>query len=132
MAYSDTDDMDQVFGSDNVTEWADADADADSAKIAARKARAIAISDAEIEDVCRVTGYKIPLQTEGAATPTTVENLSAVGAGIWLLETGKGTTAFDQQSGRAYHKWMLIKEWRNNYLERIRTEQVKLDALRGY
>lgn len=132
MAYSTTSDMEEVFGVDNIADWADPDAAANATNIAARKTGAISISDAEIEDVARMAQYKVPMQAEAGGIPTTVKYLSAVGAGVWLLESGRGCTSFDERSGKVYHKWMLLKEWRQNYLERIRTQQVKLDAIPGY
>lgn len=131
MAYSDADDLNEVWGTGNVTAWATL-ADGDSAgTIAARKTRSITMADAMIDAVARTAGYRIPMQTiEGGTTPTLVNNLSAVLAGVWMYEAF-GAKDFDPKSGAPYHRLTFRKMESEKLLDAIRVGQLDIDAVRG-
>lgn len=108
-------DIELFFGAVNVAKWADLDEDADESKITARIAAAIEFADSEIDDALREGRYTIPLAT----VPTTIKDLSARLAGVWLYEA-RGVQDFDAQSGAPAHRLT----WHRDYAQR------KLDALR--
>jgi hypothetical protein len=120
-------DIEQVFGPTNVSKWADLDNDADGTKIASRITAAIAYASEAIDDVLRCTSYQTPVVTASEATPTTIKDLAAKLAGIWLYEA-RGSHDFDQNSGQPYHRYAWVKRECYRTLEDIRNGRRKLDA----
>ncbi len=127
-SYCDRDDIEQEFGTDNVSKFADLDNDVDATKIAARIARAIVIASEKVDDVARVSSYTIPLANQAGNTPTTIEHLSATLAGIWLYEA-RGSMNFHPDTGRPGHQYLWKKEWVEEQLEKIRDRKIKIDAM---
>jgi hypothetical protein len=121
-------DIEQVFGTTNVSKWADLDNDSDATKIANRIAAAIAYASEVIDDVLRCTSYLIPAATAAGATPTTIKDLTAKIAGIWLYEA-RGSHDFDGNSGQPYHRYAWVRRDCMRTLENIRTGRRKLDAV---
>lgn len=128
MAYCDRADVEDVYGVENVKQLADLDGDEDTTKIANRIARAIAVADARIDDVARVSGYGVSLKNGSAAVPTTIENLSAVLAGVWLYEA-RGCKDVEPRSGIALHQYTFRLNWANMILNEIRDKKILLDAV---
>ena len=124
--YCDTDDIDQIFGTTNVTRWADLDCDANATKIANRKTQAIVVACEEIDDYLRNTPYRIPAQTAAAATPASIAELAATLAGIWLYEA-RG--AQDFQEGKPYHRYAFKRTWARRVLAEIADGTRKIDAI---
>lgn len=127
MPYCTQANIESVFGDTNVAKWADMDNDgsADSGRID----RAISVADAMIDDVCRLTGLKIPVQNAAGSTPTTIEELSANLAGVWLYEA-RGVMDFSE-GGEPNHRLAWHRHNARRTLHQIRTGQIKLDAVIG-
>lgn len=115
-------DIEDRFGVNNVADWADLDNDEDATKIANRITRSITWASAEIDDHAAVSNYTIPLADSGGSTPTTVEHLAAVLAGIWLYEA-RGDADRD---GR--HRFKYDKAWAYRTLREMRDGTRLLDA----
>lgn len=115
-----------IFGTTNVAEWLDMDNDgsADSG----RSDRAIAVASDEIDDVARAgMHYSIPLLTAAGATPTTISDLAATLAGLWLYES-RGSQDIDPNSGKPYHRLAFKREGALRVLDEIRTGRRRIDA----
>ena len=117
-----------AFGTNNVTQWSDLDTDEDAAAKAARVAAAIAYASDAIDDVIRITNYTIPLANQASTTPTTITNLAAVLAGLWLYEA-RGTQAMNARTGDPVHRLAFRREYAERTLEQLRASKIKLDAL---
>lgn len=131
MAYSERTDLDNCWGTANVTAWAKLSDSDDSTAIATRVTAAIAFADAYIDSVLRTTGYKVPVQTDAGAVPTLIENLSAVLAGVWLYEA-TGAKDIDPRTGQAVHRLTFRKTAAEQMLEGIRVGRLKLDQAMAY
>ena len=127
MSYCATSDIEAVFGVTNVDNWADLDNDENATNIAARIARAIVVSDAEIDDIMRRTGYRTPLVDSSGNTPTTIVNLSATKSGLWLYNA-RGVTDFDG-SGQPTHRLRYMQDWVQLMFNEIRDGNRELDAV---
>lgn len=130
MAYASEAGMDLIFGTDNLDAWSDLDNDDNAATITARKAQAILVADASIDDVARLTGYKVPLVTSAGATPTTVADMANRLAGLYLYE-GRGALESNQRSGEPYHRYAFVAVRVRRWLEQLRNNEIKLDAVVG-
>lgn len=117
-----------AYGTENVTQWSDLDNDADSAKKAARITAAIAYASEKIDDVARTTNLAIPLANASASTPTTITNLAAILAGLWLYEA-RGTQDMDARTGTPIHRLAFRKKEAEQTLDDLRAGAIKLDAL---
>jgi len=118
--------IETVYGTDNVADWAAIDSNTSSPT---RIAYAISVCSEELDDVARCVGYAIPLQTEAGATPTSVQHWTAVAAGLWLYES-RGAQDYDQAGlPRHGHAWRRV--WKDNFLERLRDGKIRLDAVMG-
>ena len=91
-------DINDIFGTTNVTTWADLDNDSDGDVITARVARSIAWATTEINDRLRGGPYEIPLPSTVAATIT---DLCATLAGVWLYRS----RGVDDESEIDKYKW---------------------------
>ena len=121
MAYSARSNVEDIFGVSNVHDWADLDNDDNASNILARINRAIAVADAQIDDYFRGLFYVSPIQNASAATPTSIVDLSACLAGLWLHNC-RGY----QHNDRSYDD--LAKQvWRE--LKAIRLGIRKIDAV---
>ena len=119
--YCDTDDLNAVFGTDNITLWATlADGD-EAATIAARKATAIAVASDELDEVLRaITGQedKLPIAT----VPDSVTDKVAIRAGVWLYSARQT----DDASGQNSQVEVLDKQYRR-WLSEVRSGARKLN-----
>jgi phage gp36-like protein len=120
-------DIEQAFGVNNVTIFADLDNDGNSTTIAARIARAIVVASEEIDDAARKGGYRIPLQNEAGTISATVVNLCAVLAGLWMYEA-RGSKEVDPRSGSQLHQYVFRQTWAARVLEEIRTGKRTIDS----
>jgi len=130
MAYATAAGMGLIFGDENLNSWSDLDNDGDAATITARKAQAVLVADAAIEDVARLTGYKIPLVTAAGATPVTVADQANRLAGLYLYE-GRGALESNQRTGDPYHRYVFVAIRVRRWLEQLRNNEIKLDAVMG-
>jgi phage gp36-like protein len=126
MAYSAAADLYQVFGTTNVETWADLDND--DTGVAARITEAITVADAKIDAILRGCHLRIPVVTEGGATPVLITDLSAKLAGIWLYEA-RGSKDFNPKTQRPYHRYAFMKAEARRTLEEIRGGHLRLDAV---
>jgi hypothetical protein len=127
-------DIENAFGKENVSGvsgtggWVDLDNDGNSANRTARANAAIAYASDAIDDVVRNTNYTIPLATAASATPTTVTNLAAILAGLWLYEA-RGTQDMNPRTGEPVHRLAFRREYAERTLDQLRKGEIKLDAL---
>jgi phage gp36-like protein len=96
MSYCTRANIEDRYGVTNVSIWADLDADADATKITNRIARAIAVTDARIEDELRnsASGNQLPLTNDAGNVPTTLTEIAVKLAGYWL-STARGVRDYD-------------------------------------
>jgi len=80
-------DIEATFGVTNVEKWAKLQTDYTAEQIATRIARAIAVASEDIDDTLRFAGIEVPCVTEDDTTPTTIEQICADLAGVWLYES---------------------------------------------
>lgn len=124
--------IEAVFGVSEVQKWADldedADGDANDADVVARIARAIAVASAEIDDFVRGMPYVTPLADADGNTPTTIENIAATMAGVWLYEA-RGSQDFSPKSGDPYHRLAFKRTEARRFLQQLREGDRKLDAM---
>jgi len=125
-AYCLRSDVESVFGATNIASWAALDNDQAAAKITARIDRAIEIAGAEVEDLMRYMGYAVPVKDSAGLVPTTIENLVATMAGLWLYEA-RGVNDTDQQ-GNPMHRLRYMRMWARNMFKEIANGTRKLDA----
>ena len=120
--------IEDVFGVENIQTWSDLDnsGTTDTARIA----RAIAVVSERIDDVARITNYKIPLADEDAATSASLSDLAATLAGIWLYEA-RGSQDFNPQTGEVAHRLEFKRQRAEQMLNDIRDQRIRLDAIRG-
>lgn len=125
--YCDEANMQEIFGPENTERWADLDNDEDDTVIDARIARAIAVASAFIDDYMRGTPYVLPLATSAGVTPTSIEDLAAKLAGVWLYES-RGVEDFGK-AGQPLHKLTPVRMSVMRELKAIRAGVRKLDAM---
>ncbi|MBN2024952.1 MAG: DUF1320 family protein [Pirellulales bacterium] len=116
-------DVENVFGAHNVRKWADVENHGNGAHIGGRIARAIAAATAEIDDRLRGGPYLVPIAT----VPTTIRQLAARLAGVWLYES-RGIEDFDEVTGRAIHRLAWHREHVDRVLKEIMAGGRRLDA----
>jgi len=121
-------DLNNLFGTSVVTDWATLTSDDEAADITARVNAAIAWASAEIDDFARRGEYTVPLATSGGSTPTTITHLAAVLAGLWLYEA-TGALEFNANTGRPNHRYAYRRVWALRMLKEIREGERKLDAV---
>ena len=128
MSYCTRSDIEDLFGPLNVAKWADLDNDQDAAAIAARIARAIAVSSAKIDDRLRGGPYSLPIN----GSPATLVNLCASLAGVWLYES-RGVQDYSPDGGFPVHRLRWFSEQAEKTLRDLRAGVLRLDvALTGY
>ena len=94
MAYSTLSDLQLVYGSNNVSKWADANNNASAGEITARVAWAIAKADSYIDDKLRRKWHELPF----SPVPTTIKELSAQLAGVILYRSPRGLVDGDDSN----------------------------------
>lgn len=127
MDYCEPTDIDVRYGAANVSAWADIDNSEDEEAKTARKAEAISVVSETIDDVLRTTAYHVPCVTSSGTTPTTIKDMAAWMAGLWLYES-RGGQELDSEK-KPVHRYYYIRVHMEAKLEAIRTDLVKLDAL---
>jgi len=103
-------------------------------QITARINRAIEAASAEIDDRFRRSVYVIPFVpvdgAEPAVFPTTLVNICATLAGVWLYEA-RGVQDFDPATGSPVHR----QAWKRNHalgiIKQVLTGTMDLDCERG-
>lgn len=115
-------DIEQVFGKDNVTKWADLDGDSNLGRIAARILVAIEAAQDEVDNTLRDGMYVIPL----TSVPVTVRDITATLAGVWLF-TRHGEE--DAAEGEPAHRLEGLRNNVRRQLTQIRTGGIRLDAI---
>ena len=108
MAYHDKDDLDTLWGSRNVAYWADKDRDANAGNIAARKAWAIAATEAMMDEYLENCGYTVPIRDKADAVPTSIMVLATMFTGV-LLYTSSGIEHYSFESGKMLHALSAIE-----------------------
>jgi len=127
--YCEKDDVEQVFGTEQVAEYANLTGEADDATITARINWWRAAATEEINGAARKAAYQIvPLVDKDGNTPTTVKLLAAVLVGVWLYEAS-GSKDFDPKTGRPSHRLYFMRAWARRRLQEIRDGVVILDAV---
>lgn len=130
--YCQRSDVEAVFGPSNVLKWADIENDGDVDAIAARVASAIAWATEEINDKLRGGPYTIPLTglSVAPALPTTVVDLTANLAGVWLYES-RGVQDFSEETGTPYHRLQWNRKRAYDAMKEIRAGQRQIDCVRN-
>jgi len=123
-------DIELEFGAVNVADWANIDRDGSAVTKAARIAEAILVADDELDEVLRDTWLKITAtQADGSGVPKAIVRLARRIAGLWLYE-GLGAVNYTRD-GTPQHGFWWIRQWVDEYKERIRSGKVDINALRG-
>lgn len=128
MAYCTASDIEAIFGLGHVTSWATMDPEDSATTIAARKTLACNVASSWLDDILRATSFEVPAVDSSGATPTTISDLSARLAGLWLYEANGADAA--NRDGAA-HRYSFMREDVYKRLEAIRTGLVKIDAVIG-
>lgn len=120
-AYCVVGDLDQRFGSANITAWATLATGDDAGTILARKTEAIAVAQEEMDEVLRcIETYesKLPLST----VPVTVKDKVAIRASLWLYGF-RASDDFQKEGGVI--QWR--KEEYDRWIDEVRAGKRKLD-----
>lgn len=80
-------DIEATFGVMNVKKWAALEDDYTAANITTRITQAIAVASEDIDDILRFAGFEIPCVNSSGTTPTTILQICADLAGVWLYES---------------------------------------------
>ncbi len=121
--YCEDSDIDDLFGTVNVTKWSDIDNDGNAVTIAARKARAIDVASNDIDDQLRQSPYLIPIVQPDGTTPTAIVDIAAKLAGSWLY-SGRGT-----EDAQGNNRLTSVTGEAHLALANIRTGKTRIDAL---
>ena len=121
-------DIEAKFGPNNVSEWGDLNNNDDAAEITARITAAIAAASADIDDYLRGCPYRLPLANDAGDTPTTITDLAANVAGLWLYEN-RGVEDVSMRDGRPYHKLSFVTVRVRRTMKEIKDGTRRLDAV---
>ena len=124
--YCTTANINQIFGPDNVSEWADLNNNDVANEIAAQIAWAIDVASDEIDDYLRSTHHQIPLITAAGATPASITDLAATLAGVRLYEN-RGVE--EMHDGQPVHKLLWARQRVEKALADIVAGSRRLDAI---
>lgn len=119
-AYCEDTDINLVFGSVNVSKWADANNNANAGEIATRIAWAAQRATDHINDKLRRTYYTIPFDPP----PQSIIDLAATFAGCILYQMPRGLV--DGEDAQA--AMQSVRDEAENTLMRIVSGQMKLDV----
>jgi len=123
MDYCEQADIEDLFGAVNVAKWADLDNDIDATKIAARVARGIAVASAKVDDHLRGGPYALPITGDS----TTLVNLAAMLAGVWLYES-RGVQDYSPDGGFPVHRLRWFSEQADTTIKMLRAGTLRLDV----
>ncbi len=115
--------MESMFGRENIAKWADMENTEDAQLGFSRVSRSIVVATAEIDDRLRDGPVVIPF----AVPPTTIVNLAAAFAGVWLYES-RGIEDFDDTTGQPIHRLAHHKKQAIRTLDEIRAGKRVIDA----
>ena len=114
-------DIEDIFGADNVSKWADIQNNGNGDHIAGRIGQAILWTTAEVNDRLREGPVELPIVT----VPRTIVDLAAHFAGVWLYES-RGVEDFDPDTGAAQHKLQFHRKHVEKTLSEIRAGKRRL------
>ena len=122
-------DVQLIFGDAHVDDWAKMDPADSAPDITARILRACVVASAWIDDVLRSTSIATPAVDAEGNVPTTIVDLAARLAGLWLYEANGA----DEQGrgGEPYHRMSFMRTDVQARLEAIRTGVIKVDCELG-
>lgn len=120
-------DIESTFGVTNVERWAKLQDSYTAGQITTRVNRAIAIASEDIDDSLRAAGIETPCVDESDATPTTIVQICADLAGVWLYES-RGVDDVDR-SGNARHKLIYHANRAHTRLDRIADRTLKINII---
>jgi hypothetical protein len=89
--YSADADLDNAYGADNVTAWADLNDNADATEIAARKAWARGVAFREMNDAMRAVGLTVPATADNFLGFSSLADIEAQVAGF-VLHRSRGVS----------------------------------------
>ena len=122
MTYATRTDIDNVYGSANVTQWADINNTGDPTEIDARVAWALAEADDRIDNRMREGPYAIPFDP----VPRTITNIAARLAGYYLYES-RGLIDPDNA---AQNQVKPSRDYAERQLDDALSNRIRLDATR--
>jgi hypothetical protein len=147
--YAQREDLENMFGPDNIDKWADIGEPAGETageriiRIANRIERSIAVAEKMIDD--RLEGnslYTVPLvntstdyQNSGGSDadpdasdyPQTIVNLCSTLAGVWLYEN-RGIVDFDPKTGVRVHRLIYNKEEAEKTIQDLITRRIRVEC----
>lgn len=129
MAYATRSDIEARFGEANVFQWADLDNTRTAADITARITTALDQAESDVDDALRGGIYTLPVANLGSVTPAAIVDAVAKMAAVWLYEL-RGVQDFNPDTGQAVHKLIYHKKRAEEMLQKIKTGQVMLDAVK--
>lgn len=121
-AYCTRSDVEGVFGTGNVTKWADVEEDGDAATIAARITTGIGVATNDVDVRLRGGPYTIPF----SEVDLLVRDITARLVGVWLYEN-RGIEDFNPETGQAIHLLSWHRSHAYKTLKEIKSRMVRLD-----
>lgn len=104
--YSDDDDVDSIYGRDDVNAYADVDADQDAGKISANKELARQYWFAHINQKLQAAGFTSPATSENFPFFGKMKYIEAEGAGAWLyFKRGKQDANSGENNASGSMQW---------------------------
>lgn len=128
MSYNTREDIEDVFGIENVTKWADLDNDADATKIADRIARSITYAAGKIDAYMRYTFYVVPLEPIGSELDPVIVDIASIYCGVWLYEN-RGIADYNPQTGAQQNRLAYNLDRANKSLASIRYGPLRLNLV---
>lgn len=119
-AYAQRQDVEMIFGSQNVEKWADLDNREDQYHIAQRISWALELAKAKIDDTLRDGPYEIPFS---APYPTTIKDVNARWAGV-LLYDSRGIQDTDED-GKVNDNLKVHRVYVEDFLKKVLAGKIK-------
>lgn len=120
MSYADRTDIDNVFGTDNVTTWADLNNSGDAGEVAARVAWALDLSYSRLNARLRGGPYVVPLSEP---VDEVVVNMQATMAGLLLHDSRGYDDSGKRRDPLGVHRKVLEAD-----IRMVRAGHLRLDA----
>lgn len=127
MAYCTQSDIEQIFGVRNVATWSNLDNSSTSAD-GPRINAAIEYARTWLDDRFAGGRYQLPLTTDGSNVPSTIRDLAARLAGVWLYES-RGMDEQDE-NGRPFNRLAFHRRYVERQVLRFISERDLLNAVR--